>query len=458
MSTAIAEPPKKDVKVAETKDLMNKFMEDWIQPAKKEPKEDKPKPDEKQEPVKEALKVDAPKEDAPKKEEPVKAEAPKENLAETLGRAVRDVGRVVSDAVKSRASEAAPQKEEGFKLPAAAMRRKAQLETLEKLYPDQYAGKAKQWEDFAKRQSQYEEDWLEKNPGKQFNPDDEEHNDFFESDPFSSIDPEHVVEAEVEQKMSKERVKIEQRIRDLEIRSTVAPAAQKEGFRRASNVIEDIGGKEMAGILNEDGTVNREAYDKAYEADPLRAPVVASTAEAVARLTSETARIFRGAVKMDTERNDLHLKIAEIALQKEARMAALDSSKWKDPSGRRHEDWLPAEKFNELSPSERKRHWTFNEQEMVGLIELELSERAKDYLAEEEKRIENVATKRGFKKADDQKGSQIQSDDDKLKAEEKALKPSSPSAANEPKLAGVKGVAQDNAKKLQQAWVTGWIG
>jgi hypothetical protein len=453
---ATLEPPATPAE--ETKSLMAKYAADWLQkPAKAEPeapKEEKPPEEKAPEP-----KVEEKKEPEAGIEESKPTEQPSD-LATTLGNAVRDVGRVVSEAVKSRASEERPQTQASFKLPPEALRRQQQFETLERLFPDKYAGKSKEWEKFVEQQVQYEQNWKAEHPGKTFNPEDEEHNEFFESDPSAAIEQEHLEEARIEQRVAVERNRMEQRLKEVETRTSVIPAAQREGQVRARNVANELIGKPLTNLLNEDGTVNQAQLAELTAADPLRAPIVAATMAQAAQLTSEVKKIAHGATRMDIESNPLHFQLAKFGVEKDSIMQGVRPSEWnsKDARGRRREDWIPNVEFYSLTPSQRRGKWTFDDVDMIEAIEQELVKDSKKIITDEENRIDSLAAKRGFTKAAVGKPDATAPIKPSQNGHEHVDKPRSPSASNDPKVAGAKPADQSNAGKLQNAWAASWMG
>ena len=458
-----------------TKDLLQQFKENWIQssPKKEEPKverkpenfpkisdpvapEPAPAPGAKKEPAKEPEKAAA---EEPAKPKPApelerKPAINQEELSESIVKGVREgVREAVRQERKAEEPKEAP-------LPPVELKRMERLAVLEQLYPEDYKDIAQQRENFLKAQRKYEESWIKEHPGEDFDPNASEHEEFFEKDPINKVDAEHMAEAIAEHRLKDERKAFDAKLEAVATRAEVNPAAAREGARVASSVVSGILGKAGSGLVNSDGSINQERFEALQTEDPVRAPVLAHAAQAAQKLGTEVVKLFRGAVKPDTERNPLHRQIVEFGKGVEERMLQLSPDQWEgqDQRNRKHEDFVPSAKFHRMSKTEQAKHWTFDERDFVELMALDLQNDAKKVIDEEENRIITLAKRRGYEVASAPKtpaAAPAKQQSPLITHEEK---PVSPSSALQPKMAGVKGAPPAESQTLLQAWGKAWLG
>lgn len=463
--------------VDKTKDLLQQFKQNWIQSEskKEEPKverkpENLPKIDDPVAPEPEDKKaepkvVEAENKEPSKPAHEAKAEAPQpkaepkpafdqEQLSESIVKGVREG---VREAVRQDRQAEAPKEPA---LPPVEQKRMERLVTLEQLYPDDYRDISKQRENFLKAQRKYEEQWLKEHPGEEFDPNASDHEEFFEKDPLNKVDAEHMAEAIAEHRLSAERKSFDAKLEAVATRAEVNPAAAREGARVASRVINGILGKAGNGLLNADGSINAERMEALQAEDPVRAPVLAHAAQTAQALVTEAVKLFRGAAKKDVENNPLHSHIVKFGSGVEKRMMELSSDQWdgSDPRKRKHEDYVPSERFHRMSKADQSKHWTFDERDFVELMSMDLQNDAKKVIEEEENRIITLAKRRGYEVASSPKvpvEAPAKQQSPLITREEK---PVSPSSALQPKMAGVKGAPPAESQTLLQAWGKAWLG
>lgn len=463
-----------------TKELLQKFQQNWIQ---RETKEEKPKVERKPEnlpkiddPVTPAT---PPKPEAEKEKPKVEAKEPaaaepkpepkpeakpepktisQDELSESIVKSVREG---VREAVRQeRQVEAVKETPKEAPLPPVEQKRMERLAVLEELYPDDYKDISQQRDNFLKAQRKYEEQWLKEHPGEEFDPNASEHEEFFEKDPLNKVDSEHMAEAIAEHRLSAERKAFDAKLEAVATRAEVNPAAAREGARVASSVVSGILGKAGNGLLNADGSINQERLEALQAEDPVRAPVLAHAAQAAHMLTAEAIKLFRGAVEKDVENNPLHRKLVKFGTGVENRMLELTPEQWEGQDSRKrpHENFVPRATFLRMSREERAKHWTFDERDFVELIERDLKKDAEKVIEEEENRIIALAKRRGYEVASSPKAPVAAPAKEKSLLITREEKPVSPSSALQPKMAGVKGAPPAESQTLLQAWGKAWLG
>lgn len=472
-----AEPPVKESQKTIDTEQSRKFLTEFLSISpevmeKNRAKTDKPKPTEA--PEEKAVEPEKPEEKASepapeakpeKKVKAKKAEKPVEPEPEPEPDATIDVGDLVDRTARAVAREVrrdepkakTPEKEPESDVPQTELRLQSHLEELEKLYPDEYRGVKELRRKFVGKLREYQDRWAKEHPGEEFNPDAEEHNEFYSADPMNEVSQEHLAEAIAETKVRGRMAEIEGRIQASEKQREVEPLANREGAKSARAVADFIDKEGFKSLLNSDGSLNQAEAEKLQESDPIKAPIVLHAVDQAAKMSAEMVKLYTG-VTAPNQGNPLHSKLLAFGNQVEQNMLRMKPSEWKDPRGRRHADFLPSNEYWELSASERRHHWTFDEADMTAAITKQVAADAKSLIEAEEKRFQEVAKKRGFGVSSEQKQAATENDKGEETPEEQVEKPTSPSGRGAPNMAGPKGGTLTGPEKHQNNWLRGFLG
>lgn len=353
-----------------------------------------------------------------------------ERVAEVTAEAVaREMLKVQQPAVAPVAAETA--------LPEAEQRRLRYLAQLEKLYPDKYKDVTGRYETSFRTVSKYQKDWETEHPGEEFDAEDSEHEDFYKTHAVDWEDDDYA-EAVAESKLEKMRQEADQREASRERKHAVEPDARKAARATAEHVISSVAAelKELATSMGDDFTVDPAVYTRLEEADPVKAPIMARAAETAARFTSETTKLFRGAVDYDAN-NSLHRKISAFALSKEKQLLALPKDQQLDATGRK---FLSSVDFHALDARKREGHWTLKEEDVSYLASQEIAREARKTFEAEESKLQRVMTKRGVVP---QKVDAAAPAAPAAPIVPEPPKPVSPSGGLDPKMSGSKGAPTD---------------
>lgn len=412
-----------------------------------------PAPEPNPEPEPEA-KQPEPKKKGKKSDEPPAPAAPTaEEIAASVGRAV---------AREMRQNQPEPEKKPVIvvedDVPATEHRLQSNLETLAKLYPEEYGQIHVQRKQFVDRLRSYEKQWLADHPGETFDPNSEEHNDFYETDPMKSVSNEHLAEAIAERRIAEKTRELEQKIERTEQVRRTEPVAATTGKQTAENIVKELAG-DLDIKLTSNGSIDPTSYQAALEADPIKAPIIAGAAEAAHRLAAEVVKIYNGAVTPDPEKNPQHRSLLEFGASMERRMAQLKPSEWSDPKGRALEDFVPSDTYwNRMTPAQRRNHWTFDQDDMVALIAADIRNDAKRAISAEEERVNTIIAKRSGGVASATKSSAQSGRETQQNTNTATIKPTSPSGRGEPNMAGVKGGRPDMVKNSEESWLKSFLG
>ena len=388
-------------------------------------------------------------------EEPAEVAEPI-NVGEIVERTARAVAREVGAARQ-------PQTTPEYRIvepeiPASERKLQTHLAELEKLYPESYGKIAAQRKGFVEKLRTYEKKWLEEHPGEDFNPDSEEHNAFYASDPMNNVSQEHLAEAITEVRVREYVAQLEAKVEASERRREVEPKAAAEAARAARSVVKAIDGGSFGTLVQPDGTLDEAAVKTAEEADPIRAPIVAHAVREVSRMSSEMHKLYSGTVRVDIEGNPLHRQLVNFGQEVERRMLAAKPSQWKDPRGRQHSKFVTSDEYWRMSPADQKHHWTFDAEDMVGFVVQEIGADATKMIEREENRFQLAAQKRGLGVKAGSKtnaGTAADSEENNEPADEK---PTSPSGRGAPNMAGPKGGTVTAKESAQKSWLDGFLG
>jgi len=471
MSKPTTTPPEAKPKFLDeelSRTLLSEFLDgapDKKEPEGNKPAGDPPAADPAPEPKEEVPPAPAADPALEPKPEPVKkkAKAPKVEKPEPIAPpTAEEIGTSVAKAVaremrqnQQPAPEVKPVIVVEDDLPPAERRLQNNLAALAKLYPDEYGTVHTERKKFVDRLRTYEQEWIKNNPGEQFNPDAEEHNEFYSTDPMQKVSSEHLAEAIAEQLMAEKAREIEQRIQQSERARQTEPVAASVAADAANGIVKELGG-DLAIKINPNGQIDHASYQAALEADPLRAPIIADAAERAAKISSEVVRIYSGAVSLDPGKNPEHLAIVKFGSLMERKMAALKPDQWNDPKGRSLEDFLPSDKFWSLTPAQRRIHWTFDQEDMVNMVRGDIEKDTKNIISAEEGRVSTIIAKRNGGVPTATPKAQPGNAPQRENQPAAPSKPTSPSGRGQPNLAGPTGGKPGGNKTVEDSWIAGF--
>src|SRR5262249_50076168 len=145
----------------------------------------------------------------------------------------------------------------------------------------------------------------------------------------------------------------------------------------ATNFLTEAG-EDFAGILNPDGSVNREKLEALKKAKPIESTIMLYAESHAEEIAAETRMIFDGL--KDFDRNDpIHAFIEDFALAQEGRLMAKPESERLDARGRK---FLTSEKYAALPDKQKKDFWTFEAEDLNALMGNHLAKEAKKKAAE----------------------------------------------------------------------------
>jgi hypothetical protein len=303
-----------------------------------------------------------------------------------------DVGRIASEAAVAATREAmkvtAKEKPAEQQLSPEDMRDYEVAKYLGETNP-KYKGAENIIVQHVKKAERYATSWEAANPGKVFNPKDDEHTAFYDGleKPWSD---DEFVDAMVEMKASKiadQRMsKTDERLREMENKSArqgMGDVVQKTFVAAAEYLSKSLGEEVHDKIV-------KEGFDKLVEEDPFLGENLAMelgglqpTIEAIVQMEDP-----RGIFKFD-EKNQNHIAWAELLHQTEAAYAGTQDQE----TGKRfatREQWLA------MSPAQRKSYWYVTGDHLISELVGSAAERVKANVEKEKESVKKKAAKLGF--------------------------------------------------------------
>lgn len=283
---------------------------------------------------------------------------------------------------------------------------------MEKDYGDQYKGLAKRYLDSLKAADEWETKWLETHPGQELNESNQEYQDFVAKNAVKYSDlhlHKSLARIEAEKMVKAEREKGSAEVEDLKRDQKLAKAVPAIIAQRAASAREYFTalGDEFKDVLDAAGNINREAIGKLLEADPLK-QIALTTAEHVEGFADELYRLSNALTPFDSN-NGAHSFIASFVAENESYLEQLPADEQAafveklppalqaDKVGRR---FATAEKYGKLTAAQRAHYFRLRNEDVAYLYAVSQAESARKAIAAEEKRVDELAAKRGFKKVD----------------------------------------------------------
>lgn len=407
MSTATQKEPEKPVAPAlteaESTELSTQIMEGlWGEKPKAQPKADlepppevekkEPDPEPKKEKVEEPPKVEAkPSGEKPRPKpgaQPAKREEPK---ADDSAEKAREQARLIADELSKK--KPAEQPEQAVELEQSDSRDLEVISVLEKTNPKKYGEFAQKTEQFFKEVLYpYKRKWLKENPGKTFDPDDEEHAGIYDKQP--EIDPDDFEEAKVEWRAEKKADELIQK----RVQPKLDEMELKEVEREVNPRIEKLSKTAVDTLLEvSDAEFKGQSIEKIRESDPLAANILQEAAEPLKVLVSELEKLSEVKLKYRfNPQNDAHVALRNFAMSYEDELANMprEEQLWNGKLFARQRD------FGAMNPAEQARHWTIGGSDLRDVLIQRYSENIKTKLESQRELAAKSLESRGWKKVD----------------------------------------------------------
>lgn len=262
--------------------------------------------------------------------------------------------------------------------------------------PAKYKDADKRFLSFVDKLAAYKRKWVKANPGQAFNPEDTEHEDFYSaSQPsYSETDLDRAkirMEAtrEVERKFETERKRFEDRLSEVESKA-ISGEVQREAAETASAVTQQLVGSLADAQVK---AKLEEGVDALRESDPVAFDVIDAEAASLQQRVVELHNITRRP-KYFNPSNPVHNYLAGFVEHQERLIAGLPASQQVYEG----KSFAPREQYAQMSPTDRRRHWTLGEDDIVHMLTQVASNRVNTAIVSERQRVEDTAKRYGFVK------------------------------------------------------------
>lgn len=332
-----------------------------------------------------------PKAAAPANEDPAPVEDPKPRAPKKIIKAPQQpIGDVVKEAAKEAAvaavnamnrNQPAPVVEEP-ELPRDIQRKLETYRELEAVDP-KYKGIAAKVVEFSKTggvEDKYIAAWKKENPGKKFDHDAEEHEDFYlanapdyDEDDFE-VAREAVITRRVEQKVSQNLAPERERQEQAKRTEQIAPEIDQAKTRVVASALEVID-PELLKAAQEKGDAG------VSEINPLALQVVEEVASEFDPIIEVTANLFGRATRYE-DNNPLHAQVHDVADRLEAAIAGIDPDQSLKPVAKNgrvigYQRFTTHAQYRAMTDAQRQQHWVIGKDEVLMHFESLARKRAK---------------------------------------------------------------------------------
>lgn len=475
--TPAAEAPKPDAK-AEAKpaapaekpkkvdsEALSQFTARWLgdKPPKDAEKKDKKDDKDKEKPAaKEKEKEGEGDDKAAKPKPPTPKATPKTTTAPDYDKiaaaaaegATRALAAIQKDDQKDRQATNEPKQRE---LPEAERRKIETLKLMEKRNPEKYKGISDKYRNAIVAGLDYADQWEKENPGETFADDDPEHEEFFAKNNVNWDDDDFLdarAEMLLEPKVKEATKEVSQRLEQFEAKEKereLAPKIDRHQAFTAKSFFTSVG-SDMAGMINEDGTFNKELYDKLSAEDAIRVDIaIANAQNFVEPVAGEIMKLYEGVTKLDLKRQD-HQFINNLAVEAERGIMSLPEEQRMNDRG---EIFATAAEYNRMNAEQRRKHWTLSAKDLSDIVASEAAQRTKSQIENEVKKVQRWTKSKSLLSGTrtETPGRMAeqnpQPDDDK---------PTSPTITGEPKLAREAAATNLDAGKPLNTFTSRFLG
>lgn len=283
-------------------------------------------------------------------------------------------------------------------VPAKHQRKLAILEQMAAEHPDRYGAIITDFKRSVSRLDEYQTQWERSNPGKVFDPEDEEHDAFFRVNDIK-YDEDDYAEAIAALQMkplaevAKKAEKLEGELADVrkqEKARALEPAIAQARSAGATAMIKAIDPK----ILEHGKTP--ETLQAYIEANPDEADIVLGHAQMAGELLAEGVRLLEGGeLKPDAP---LTKDFFAVKNEIESAIKQQPADEQLDERGRRFLTWQEWIDISAKDPQASNRYWILGKEELTKLIPAEAAKIAKEKMAALDKSFERMAKARGYTK------------------------------------------------------------
>lgn len=277
------------------------------------------------------------------------------------------------------------------------------LKELEKLMPGKYAKISEKFVKSAKSAASYKSKWEKEHPGQEFDPNDSEHDEFYEGNEVSYDEKDFqkaLVSAEarkiVEESRKEDRKEIDE-LRSKHSAMELAPVVEREANARVSDLIADAA-PELKDIVSKGLT--EESINQLVEKDPVVGDIVAGAAVNLRDFTRASMLLMspKASVKYDPA-DHMHQEVYEFLVETEREMSALPPEDQMF-NGRKFVPRPTYLKMMAENPKKAEHLWTFTAEHLAEIRAAKAAKFTKAAIENRRAMVEKQAKQMGYGRVD----------------------------------------------------------
>lgn len=266
---------------------------------------------------------------------------------------------------------------------------------MARLFPDKYKELPQKLVAYSKAEEAYIRKWQREHQGEQFDPDADEHADWYESNTpdFDSRDFKKAERSFIKRQVTSEierEVKPQlEELRTSKRQQEVQPVIQKESMQVIGEILGGIK-PDYAELVSKP-----EQLGKLAETDQLGAEVAARVADEALPLVQAAITLYNGVVAYDGS-NASHKQLFQLIVSAEDKISRLPLNEQLDNDGKR---FARREDYMKMGRAEQQRHWYVGQDEVIEIVTGQAKARAEKLYKTEQTRLEAWAKAHGYSKA-----------------------------------------------------------
>lgn len=221
---------------------------------------------------------------------------------------------------------------------------------LEQLQPKKYGQLNDRMVQFARDEDEYAKRWESQNPGKAFDPDNEEHAAWYSSHE-PQVDPADIIRAQARIDMRKEigdSVSPKMREMEMAVKRQELGAESDKAARRVTDVVA------LAAVGGDIKRVTKEEIVKLQEDDPISFDTAVEVEAKYSAAASAAVLLWNGAANLD-KTNEGHALALAAFESLETKLSSLPQESLPRKEGK---TWVPYGQFQRMTPQVKATHYT----------------------------------------------------------------------------------------------------
>ena len=310
---------------------------------------------------------------------PVVAPQPPIDISEIVSAAAEGAARGTRKIIEEQRAEA-KKEEEAVDYPEQYKEEADELDALATLYPEKYSNLKQRLVDIDKSEAAYMESWKHKNPGSKFNPEDEEHSEFYAQNDVT-IPAKHRAKARehvtVEKSAAAARNVVEKDRRERQVQQISASIPAQVNVAIGGALV-DLA-KELSGIDIDQS--KPESFNSIETEDPTLARIALRFLPPAQKEITAALQLGSGVVRYDPK-NESHKAVADITRSIHETIMQASPDKREVIDGGVKKKYASPIDFERLSESQRKFHWTITPEHVASTIRERAKSEIRDFYLE----------------------------------------------------------------------------